>query len=71
MKYILFIFFSIIAISAKSQLPSTLPTVNTTGWYKLGYLKTDSGRIDAVRDTNWTPKYIPTTVYWEHAGTDS
>lgn len=51
--------------------PSGLPWGKSTGYYIWGYTQSDSGRIDARRDTNWLPSKIPTTVYWEHLGVDS
>lgn len=56
---------------AKSQVPAGLPSPNSTGFAKYGYLKTDSAGIAALRDTSFNPKYSGTWVYWQNAGVDS
>ena len=73
MKHVLFIILLSISLTSFSQdtLPSGFPITTSTGWIRYGYLQNDSGRIDANRDTNFTPRFIPTTVYWAHAGVDS
>lgn len=65
------VFLILLVYSAKAQQPSGFPITNSTGWIKYGYLQNDSGRIDANRDTNWTPRFIPTTVFWKHVGVDT
>lgn len=70
-KLIQIIALSLMFISVKAQQPSGLPNTKSTGWIQYSYVKTDSGQIMAVRDTNWIAKYVGTSVFWQHAGVDS
>jgi len=54
----------LLSFSVNAQTPSGFPITNSKGWIKYGYVQNDSGRIDAARDTNWIPRFTPTTVYW-------
>ncbi len=69
------ILFSIITILFSMQIyaqgPTGYPTSKGVGWYKYGYVQSDSGTIMALRDTLWTPRFAGTKVYWRHAGVDS
>lgn len=76
MKKIINILLLSLAISfglkAQTQLPSVLPNPKSpTSFYWIGWLKGDSGIINAVRDTLFTPRYPGTQVVWQHAGTDT
>jgi hypothetical protein len=51
--------------------PAGLPITKSKGWIEYGYLQNDSGRIDAKRDTGWTPRFAGTSVYWQNAGVDT
>ena len=55
----------LLSFSVNAQTPSGFPITNSKGWIKYGYVQNDSGRIDAARDTNWIPRFTPTTVYWQ------
>ena len=70
-KIILIFWFISIWFLSYSQLPNGVPIIKTSGYYELGYIKTDSGAIVAVRDTNWLPRFPGTAVLWQHAGSDS
>lgn len=61
----------ITAASVKGQSPFGLPIVKTAGWYELGFIKSDSGYIPAVRDTNFVARFPGTTILWQHAGFDT
>ncbi len=71
-KLLLVIFIGLSFFTSLGQSkPSGFPITKSTGWIEYGYLQNDSGRIDAYRDTNWTPRFIPTTVWWLNTGVDS
>lgn len=75
MRTLLKIFFLLlIACSVKAQVPPApagFPTLNSSGYYKIGWIQSDSGNIPAYRDTNWIPKYQGTFILWQHAGVDT
>lgn len=74
MKYIVVILFifAIISVKAQGQLPAnTIPTQFSTGLFKHGWDISDSGRVYAIRDTSFRPRYLGTTIYWPHAGVDT
>lgn len=71
-KILLVIFIALSFFTSFGQgKPSGFPITKSTGWIQYGYIQNDSGRIDAVRDTNWLPSKIPTTVFWINPGVDS
>lgn len=53
------------------SVPSGLPAPHNTQFYWVGWVKTDSGLVMAVRDTTMRPKFAGTTVLWLHAGVDT
>lgn len=67
------LFFLLLGISLKAQppAPSGLPAPYSTGYYRIGWLQSDSGSIPAYRDTNWIPKFQGTIILWLHAGSDT
>jgi len=72
MKYILTILLSLFLIEGFSQpLPQGNPLTSSTQWVKYGYVKSDSGSIQAVRDTNWKARYVGTEVIWFNNGVDT
>ena len=71
-KILLVIFIALSFFTSFGQgKPSGFPITKSNGWIEYGYLQNDSGRIDAFRDTLWTPRFIPTTVWWLNTGVDS
>lgn len=75
MRTLLKIFFLLlITCSVKAQVPPApagFPTINSSGYYRIGWIQSDSGNIPAYRDTNWIPKYQGTFILWQHAGVDT
>lgn len=63
----------LICVSAKAQSPqpSGLPAPYSTGYYRIGWLQSDSGSITATRDTNFVPKFQGTQILWMHSGVDT
>lgn len=62
---------SCVVAKAQPPAPAGFPSINTTGYYKIGWIRADSGNIPALRDTNWTPRFSGTSVFWLHAGVDT
>lgn len=59
-------------LKAQNQLPFHFPFPNSpTSYYNIGWMKSDSGVIIAVRDTSLRPRYAGTVVVWQHAGVDT
>jgi hypothetical protein len=59
-------------LKAQTTLPAGLPNPKSpTSYYWIGWMKTDSGIINAVRDTLWLPKYPGTQIVWQRAGLDT
>ncbi len=74
MRYLIFILLVLVGFVAKSQtvLPANaLPTQFSTGFFKHGWHKADSGQISAVRDTSFVPRYPGTRIMWQRAGIDT
>jgi len=68
---VLFVF-GVSSVFAQGVLPARdIPTQNSTGFFEHGWHKADSGHVFAVRDTNFRPRYVGTTVYWVHSGVDT
>lgn len=67
------LFLLLIGFSAKAQLPapSGFPAPYSTGYYRIGWLQSDSGSIPAYRDTFWIPKFQGTEILWIHVGVDT
>src|ERR1043166_6401696 len=62
----------LVCFSVKAQQhPNGLPIVKSTGYYQLGWIKTDSGVIVAVNDTSFVPRFPGTEILWLHAGSDA
>lgn len=59
------------ASNKTDSVPSGLPAPYNTQFYRVGWVKTDSGLVMAVRDTTMRPKFAGTTVLWLHAGVDT
>ena len=76
-KRIVFSFFFVVFLSVafgqvRPLLPTqTIPTVKNNNYEEKGWLRTDSGFIGAVRDTNFTPRYIGTHITWLQSGVDT
>jgi lysophospholipase L1-like esterase len=70
---LLFIFIGVLSetLNAQTPKPSGFPITTSNGWIRYGWLQSDSGSIAAVRDTNFSPRFAGTTVYWQHAGVDT
>jgi hypothetical protein len=50
---------------AMATFAQGVPTVNSpNGYARYGYVEATKGRIDAIRDTSWTPTTYPVTVYY-------
>lgn len=65
---------TLLCFTVKSQtlLPANLPSPNSpTSYYNIGWLRADSGIINAVRDTTMRPRYAGTQIMWQHAGVDT
>jgi hypothetical protein len=73
MKYILAALLMIVGhVVQAQQLPvNQVPTQFSTGYFKQGWHKADSGHVFAVRDTNFTPRYAGTTILWQNSGVDT
>lgn len=61
----------LIGFSVKAQVPAGLPSPNNTSYSKIGWVRADSGIINAFRDTTFRPKYIGTQIIWPHSGSDT
>lgn len=73
-KYLKILLLLLISFGLKAQtlLPANLPNPKApTAFYWIGWMKTDSGIINAVRDTTFRPRYAGTQIMWQHAGTDT
>src|SRR5260221_36204 len=71
-KILKIFFLSLICLSAKSQSPTGLPTVNSPqGYYNIGWLRSDSGFIMALRDTSVRARFAGTGFMWQHPGADT
>src|ERR1700691_5239571 len=57
--------------NSKDSIPSGLPAPYNTQFYRIGFLKPDSGIVITGRDTLWQPRYYGSTVTWQHAGSDT
>lgn len=68
---LLILFTALASFGQNDTLPKTLPNPHSTNWAEYSYLKGDSGLINAVRDTNWIPRYKGTQVLWLHSGVDT
>ena len=47
--------------------PGTDPLTKSNQWIEIKFVKTTGGLILAVRDTSWTPEFVPTLVWWNNA----
>src|ERR1700733_1885409 len=56
----------------KAQNPSGLPSPNAPGtYYNIGWMKEDSGHINANRQPNFVPKFPGTEVFYLNPGVDT
>lgn len=57
----------------KAQLPdpSGFPSPYSTGYYRIGWLQDDSGRIGAVRNDTFPARFPSTEFYWQRPGIDT
>jgi hypothetical protein len=53
------------------SIPKGLPSPYSTNYYRIGFLKPDSGIVLTGRDTLWQPRFYGSTVTWQHAGVDT
>lgn len=72
-KYIKIFLLLLISFGLKAQtpLPTGLPSPRSTSWYEIGWMQTDSGFINAVRSTSFTPRFVGTQVFQIRAGVDT
>ena len=61
----------LIGFSVKAQYPAGLPNPNSTSYYKIGWMREDSGHINANRPPNFTPLYPGTEIFYLNPGVDS
>lgn len=75
MKYItliiLFCFLRLLSIGQDSLPKQPAQPYFPTGFAEYGYIKSDYGFVNAIRDTLWQPKYKGTEVLWYHDGVDT
>lgn len=71
--FILFVVGLMGCVAAKSQppAPAGLPSVNTTNYYKIGWIQSDSGFISALRDTTVRSRFPGLEFMWQHSGVDT
>ena len=63
---------SLICFTAKSQSPTGLPSPNSPlSYYVVGWLKSDSGVINVLRDTTVRSRYAGLQIFWQNQGVDS
>lgn len=72
-KIIILILSCLLSVYGFSQAPapSGFASPYSTGYYRIGWLQSDSGSIPAYRDTNWIPKFQFTEIVWLRPGIDS
>lgn len=72
-KIIILILLCFLGVYGFSQAPapSGFASPYSTGYYRIGWLQSDSGSIPAYRDTNWIPKFQFTEIVWLRPGIDS
>lgn len=72
-KIIILILLCFLGVYGFSQAPapSGFASPYSTGYYRIGWLQSDSGSIPAYRDTNWIPKFQGTEFLWLHNGVDT
>jgi len=57
--------------SGQSPKPAGFPSPYSTNWYRVGYIQSDSGTIDAPADTTIRPRFAGFRIIWLHAGVDT
>ena len=60
-----------VGVMAQSPAPKGLPAPYSTGYYRIGWLQSDSGSIAALRSPTFVPKFPGTEVFWINPGVDS
>jgi lysophospholipase L1-like esterase len=68
---ILFLLLFSSVVKAQNPAPSGLPSPYSTGYYRIGWIQSDSGLIDALRDTTIRSKYPGLRFLWQHIGLDT
>lgn len=72
MKYLVIILLAFNAFATKAQLPwNTTPTQFSTGYFRQGWHRADSGHILANRAPNFTPRYAGSIFLYPEAGIDT
>lgn len=72
MKNLIVVLFLLATFAAKAQLPwNTTPTQFSTGYFRQGWHRADSGHILSVRVPNFTPRYAGTMFLYQNAGVDT
>lgn len=67
----IFILFCLNITAQVDSFPKGFPSPYSNGYYRIGYLKTDSAGIEAVGDTALRPKFIGTKRMWIRPGIDT
>ncbi len=70
-RFLLLLFFVVSGLLVHAQRPSGFPTQKNLGWMEWGWMKSDSGFISAVRDTNFIPRFAGTRIMWQRPGVDT
>lgn len=63
--------FLLIGFSAKAQFPRGFPSPRNTNYYEVGWMRNDSGYINANRSPTFTPMFAGTEVFYLNPGVDS
>src|ERR1700753_343017 len=74
MKVLFKIFFLLLLsgmVKAQTGNPSGLPAPYSTGYYRIGWIQSDSGFISALRDTTIRSKYPGLHFLWQHPSKDT
>ena len=70
-KILLICLLGVVSFSLKAQSPSGLPAPYSTGYYRIGWIQSDSGFISALRDTTIRSKYAGLHFLWQHSTKDT
>ena len=72
-KLLIILLCSLVSFSLRAQTPapSGLPAPYSTGYYRIGWIQSDSGFISALRDTTIRSKYAGLHFLWQHSTKDT
>lgn len=62
---------SFVFAKAQTGSPSGFPAPYSTGYYRIGWIQSDSGSIWAIRDTAVRSKFPGLNFLWLHSGSDT